>query len=293
VNVLFGEVGRKLAERWVSLLALPGLLFLGAGTAASVLGHRHALDIGFLSRRITTWSASRSLQSIGGATLVLATALLGSVAIGLACTALGTVVERLWTSPARHPPVSWLAERRRRRSCAAKEAADGATSKADLAGAIEAADRICLIEAERPTWIGDRLRVSHVRVRRTYGLDLNALWPRMWLIVPAETRGELEAARGALAAAARLNAWALLYLLLGAWWWPAVLVAVVLWIAAVVKGRFAAANLADLVEAAVDLYVGEIVDRVRPGLAGASPDRKALDSLLCKSRWDPGSPMAD
>ncbi|HEU5024101.1 MAG TPA: hypothetical protein VFV01_04190 [Spirillospora sp.] len=292
MNGLLGEIGKKLAERWVSLLALPGLLFLGSAIVAVTLGHSHALDVGMLSERITKWSTAPGKRSFGAAALLLTSVLLGSVMVGVVATALGSAVEMLWTLPGERRPASWLADRRRKRSRDAKEAADTAQSPEQLARAIATADRICLVEANRPTWIGDRLRVPYVRVALTYNLDLDACWPRLWLIVSADTRSELEAGRDSLASAARLGAWAVLYLALGFWWWPAVAVAVVLQTSALIKGRMSAANLADLVEASVDLHVGDIADQLRLDLVNAPGQQRMLNSLLRKSRWDPESPVA-
>ncbi|MER5626420.1 hypothetical protein ABT061_35860 [Streptosporangium sp. NPDC002544] len=38
MNGFLSEIGKKLAERWVTLLALPGLLYL----AAAMVGHTRA-----------------------------------------------------------------------------------------------------------------------------------------------------------------------------------------------------------------------------------------------------------
>ncbi|MFF4567929.1 hypothetical protein [Streptomyces sp. NPDC001435] len=48
-----------------------------------------------------------------------------------------------------------------------------------MADAIATADRICLLEPDRPTWIADRLRVTPVRIEAVYGFDLDAAWPRL------------------------------------------------------------------------------------------------------------------
>ena len=136
--------------------------------------------------------------------------------------------------------------------------------------AMARADRICLVEADRPTWIGDRLRACHVRIDRAYGLDLNAAWPRLWLIVPDTVRTELGAARDAFSSAARLTAWAILYLILGIWWWPAIPIALITGTTAIIKAHLATDNLADLIESTVDLH--------RPGPrrpARREPDRPA------------------
>jgi hypothetical protein len=186
-----GEIGKKLADRWVALLAIPGLLYLGAVIVAAVLGQDHALSYPDLSRKIAAWAASSTLKSAGGTVLIIAAVLAGSVLAGLAAAAGGRFIEMLWTLPGRHAPARWLANWRRDRSRKAKAIADDPDSTpAQVRKAIARADRICLIEADRPTWIGDRLRACHVRIERAYGLDLNAAWPRLWLIVPDTSRTE-------------------------------------------------------------------------------------------------------
>ena len=57
MNAFLGELGRKLAERWVTLLLLPGALYVGVVTAASVLAARKTAPT---SRPTTTAGASRS-----------------------------------------------------------------------------------------------------------------------------------------------------------------------------------------------------------------------------------------
>ncbi|MGW2113190.1 hypothetical protein ACWCPL_42845, partial [Streptomyces sp. NPDC001948] len=48
MNSLLTEVGRKLADRWLSALVLPGALFVAAAMCGWWLGHPHALDTGRL-----------------------------------------------------------------------------------------------------------------------------------------------------------------------------------------------------------------------------------------------------
>ena len=83
------------------------------------------------------------------------------------------------------------------------------------------------------------MRACRVRVSKMYGLDLASAWPRLWLIVPATVRAELGAAYAEFSGAARLTAWAILYLVLSIWWWPAIPIAVITGIAAISKARLA------------------------------------------------------
>ncbi len=291
-----GEIGQKLADRWAALLAVPGLLYLAAVTVAAVLGQTRALSYPDLSRKIAAWAASPALKSAGGTVLIVAAVLAGSVLAGLAAAAGGRFIEILWTLPGKRAPARWLAGWRRDRSQKAKAIADDPVSTpAQVRKAIARADRICLIEADRPTWIGDRLRACRVRIERAYGLDLNAAWPRLWLIVPDTVRTELGTVRDAFSAAARLTAWAILYLVLAIWWWPAVIIALVTGATAIVRAHLATDNLADLIESAMDLHGRDLAAQLDQDLTGpmAPAIGRLLTTRMRKSRWDPGSPLAE
>ena len=291
-----GEIGEKLGERWVAFLAISGFLYLAAVTAAVVLGQDHALDFQSLSRQIIKWAGSAGLKSTGGVVLIAGAVLAGSVVAGLAAAALGRLTERAWTIPGRRRPAKWLTDWRRARSLRAKRIADDpASSQEQVRKAIAQADRICLVDADRPTWLGDRLRASDVRVRRTYGLDLAAAWPRLWLITPDVVRTEISAAREAFTAAARLTGWSVLYLILVIWWWPAAPIALIVGTTGVVKARRAVGDLADLVESAVDLHGRELAAQLGRATTGqlTADVGGELTSLMRKSRWDPNSPLAD
>lgn len=290
------EIGKKLAERWATLLALPGLLYLAVALSAHTLGWAHPFDVELLSRSIARWAATPAFQSVGGTVLIVAAALLGSAGIGLTAAGLGVLVSYLWNLPGRLPPARWLAGSRRRRSARAKKRADDPRSTpAQVRAAIAAADRLCLVEADRPTWVGDRLRATRVRVETAYGLDLDAVWPRLWLLFGDTTRAEILAAREAYTGAARLMGWAALYLLPAGWWWPSLLIGLGVGVAAWVRARSAAGQLADLLEATVDLHARELATRMgHPDTAAplSAAEGQALSALIRKSRWDPDSPLA-
>jgi hypothetical protein len=288
---LLGAIGQRLADRWASLLAVPGLLYVATVTAAVVLGQRNALSYRVASSQIATWLSNPTLKSPGDAVLVLAAVLAGSVSAGLAAAAGGRFMETLWTLPGRHPPARWVANWRRARSRRAKARADDPNATPEqVHRAIRAADRICVIEAACPTWIGDRLRACYVRVEQTYGLDLSTTWPRLWLLIPESTRAELAAARSAFSSAARLTAWAILYLALGLWWWPTIAVAAIIGAAALIKAHEATGNLAELIEATVDLHGRDLVNALDGALTADTGRR--LSTRMRKSRWDPDSPLA-
>lgn len=243
MNTFLSELGKKLAERWVSLLALPGAIFAALAAAGSTLGHRDALDWRRLVRAVEDFTAHYDHRPVSA--VLLSAAFLGAgAAFGLLARWLGTVVEWVWlmSGPA------WLIDRlvRRRRN------------RWKRATAAEARNAIALTRPDRPMWIGDRIQAVGVRVHGQYGLDLQFTWPRLWVLLPDNCRNDLIAARDALTGSSTQSGWGLLYLSLGTQWWPAALTGAVLLLIGRHRGREAAANLADLTEAAVDLHAADL-----------------------------------
>ncbi|MEV5750749.1 hypothetical protein AB0L00_23245 [Actinoallomurus sp. NPDC052308] len=237
-----GELGKKLAERWLSLLVLPGALYLAVFIVARTLGHRHALDVHRLTGRVTAWAKAPSAVTTGGQLVLLAAALAGAAGVGLAAQGLGSAAERLalaadWRTWPR--PLRLLAQRRveRRRArwdaeharyhrlyAEAEQALKQTGTRLDPAdrhAAYQAWTRIGLERPDRPTWSGDRVNAAATRLRRDLNLDLPTVWPNLWLHLPETARTEVTAARAALARATTLAGWAVLYAPLVWWWWPA------------------------------------------------------------------------
>ncbi|MEU8758879.1 hypothetical protein [Streptomyces sp. NPDC048659] len=256
MNTLLSALGKGLAERWLQLLALPGALFTAVAAAASVLGHRHALDWRLLTGAAERLAAGYERRPVSALLLAVALLLAGA-AVGLLARGLGALVERVWLLSGPRWLVGWLVGRRRDRWTAENRAATLGTA-AERAAHAGARNAVALTEPARPTWIGDRLRGVGVRVRGQYGLDFAFAWPRLWLLLPEPCRADLIAAREALTGAAVRGGWGLLYLCLGVRWWPAALAGVALLVYARRLGRDAAGTLADLAESAVDLHAAEL-----------------------------------
>jgi hypothetical protein len=249
MNTFLSELGKKLAERWVSLLVLPGALFTALTAAGSVLGHRDALDWRRLVRATEDFTAHYDHRPVSA--VLLSAAVLGAGAgVGLLARGLGAVVEWVWlmSGPA------WLTGRLVRRRRDRWRSASGA----DPAALAASRNAIALTLPDRPTWIGDRLRAVGVRVHGQYGLDFPFAWSRLWVLLPDNCRNDLIAARDALTGSSTQSGWGLLYLCLGTQWWPAALAGAVLLLMGRRRGREAAANLADLTESAVDLYAADL-----------------------------------
>ncbi|MDI3409234.1 hypothetical protein [Streptomyces cavernicola] len=288
MNPLLTTLGSKLTERWLNLLVLPGALFLAVTAVGTTLGHRHWQDLDRLRATLDELAARPALERPGTAALLAALALLAAAAASLAAQFLGGAVEHHWLRHPRGPLSRALTERRRRHWTARDEKVDAALRQtiadpapdpggphpaphpespsaralARLRSRIEARDRLALRRPSRPTWYGDRMQTTADRVADAYGVDLAALWPRLWLTLPEPAVRQLQSAGDSFSAAARLAAWALGYALLACWWWPAALIAVGCAAVARTRARTALDALAELIEAAVDVHGRELAARV-------------------------------
>ncbi|MFD6329537.1 hypothetical protein ACFWGI_08235 [Streptomyces niveus] len=270
VTAFLEGLGGKLAERWVALLLLPSALLLTVTAVGVTLGHRHWHDVGQLLTQLDRLSAEPALRGTGTLILALAGLLAASAGLGLAATVLGVAVERLWlaTWPRR------LTDRRRRRwenahehfNQALLEAARAERTPQARATAVRARElnarrnRIGLTPPSHPFWLGDRIAAVDTRTWETYRLDLASAWPRLWLTLPEDVRGEISTARANLAAGTRLAAWAVGYLAVGAVWWPSAVVGVVTATTAWHRAGVAGVAFAELAESAVDLYGRQLAE---------------------------------
>ena len=287
MTAFLAELGAKLADKWLTLLVLPGLIYLACAAAADELGQRRALDAGALRGAVNRVAGQPAAGSAGAIIVAAVAVLAAAAAAGLAANGLGRLVERAWTAEGNQWPASLLVRRRQRRWDEAGARVEQATitaGKAERGGqqgpevadrirqlnkAIMRKDAISMTQPRRPMWIGDRILAVDERVHVTYDIDLTSVWPRLWLTMPDTARAELTSATDAYGASARLAAWAVLYVAIAWRWWPALLIAAGLGLTAWVQGRDRTANLADLIEAAVDVYARDLA--VQLGLPADGP----------------------
>lgn len=280
VNPLLLTLGTKLTERWLNLLVLPGALFLGVLAAGTTLGHTHWNDIHRLSASLDALTARPVMDRTGTAAVAVAAILLLSAALSLAAQFLGSAVEGFWLRESRFPLGRRLQRRRHtawQRLDLIRTAAirDLATPPAEIERLTRVRDRIALTPPSRPTWYGDRLAAAALRVHAAYGIDLAAVWPRLWLTLTEPAQRQIESTRTSFAAAARLAAWSLGYLAVAAWWWPAALIAATCATLARSRARASVEALASLVESAVDVHARDLAVLVglqepdSPGLLSA------------------------
>ncbi|WP_367132183.1 MULTISPECIES: hypothetical protein [Streptomyces] len=309
---LLATLSGKLAERWLSLLVLPGALFVSAVAAARMLGHGHALNLALLVRQVKHWTAAVKLAGLPGLAVAMMALLLASAAAGLAAQALGSGCQYIalasrWDSWP--PPWRQLArrcvDRRRRRwereraayarewNAAARRTALAARSDphagtadqvplrrdALLDAAYQRITCISEFEPQRPTWTGDRIHAVTVRLDETYRLDLGIVWPSLWLTLPEVERTEINAAREALTRATTLAGWSLLYLSLTVIWWPGLVIACVAVATAWRRTRDAADTYAQLIQASTQLHAPALACQL-----GISPEGE--ERLTPQAGWE-------
>ncbi|MGH3796256.1 MAG: hypothetical protein ACRDSP_15340 [Pseudonocardiaceae bacterium] len=268
MNDFFGELAKQLAGRWLSLLAIPGVLFLAAGWAGLQLGQHNALDPHQLAGAVRTGAAEIASRPAGTQILAAVGVLLAAVIVGLIVQALVGPVRTfclgVWPGPLRR--LGRLLTSRRRHHWKDLHSERAALEKVhpqpdrtteqqrridDLTGRT---NKIAMAEPARPTWMGDRIHaLSDVAIHR-HGLDMAFGWPRLWLVLPDSARAEINSTQGGLATDLFTVAWALPYLALGALWWPAAAIGVVIGLVGWSRARSRITVLTELAESALDVH---------------------------------------
>jgi hypothetical protein len=282
VNAFLAELGRKLADRWLDLLVLPGLLWFAALVAATRLGQGHPFDAVRLREWLDWEAAQPGSHSLAAVLAAVLGVLAAAAAAGLAASGLGGLLQRLWVLPGWRWPLSRVVSARQRRW---QRRWDKATATLKKAIAVEAnpdAHRQELSKAarqlraaeqqrralgkswpERPTRIADLFYSTAARLNIAYGLeDLDLVWPRLWSVLPETMRTDLATAQDAYTAAARLTAWGLLYAVLAIAWWPAFVIGAAVAVTGWLQGCSAANVLADLIDTATDLHTGDLAAKL-------------------------------
>lgn len=254
------ELAKKLAERWVALLVVPGALFLLAAAAGAWLGQTDALNLARLRHGADQLVTAMSGRQVGMQAVFLVLVLLGAGTVGLAVQALAGVTRLLWLGHWPEPLARWRVAARRRRwhDLVRRRRAEPPERQEEVDLLAAQANRIALAEPGRPTWMGDRVHaVERVSLAR-FGLDLTFGWPRLWLVLPETARAEITAAEAGFAAAVATGTWSMPYLALAVVWWPAAVVGAMFGATGWWRARAAIGDLTALSEAAVDLHGGTL-----------------------------------
>ncbi|MER5225800.1 hypothetical protein [Streptomyces flaveus] len=263
----FQQLAKTLADRWISLLVLPGAFFLGAVWLSVSLGHADAWNVALLNRQAENAATTVADLPTGAQALLVVAVLAAAAGVGFVVQALAGATRRVWLGQWPRPlgPVTAARTARRRarwhrlvEERRALERASPGTRTREQQDEIDAVahriTRLAMAEPGRPTWMGDRIHAVESVAYHRYGLDLAYGWSRLWLVLPDPARTELTAAHSAFAAAVATGTWAVPYLLLTMVWWPAVLVAVGIGLTGWARARAAVADFTTLTEAVLDLY---------------------------------------
>ncbi|HEV2377468.1 MAG TPA: hypothetical protein VGS19_35545 [Streptosporangiaceae bacterium] len=293
MSAFFSELGKRVAEKWLALAVLPGLLFLSAVITALSLGHTHALDLAMLTSRAKAFAVQFNGLGPTMAVLLVAGAMLAATACGLAAQALATLIQHSWFSTWTWfaPLGDRLLAKRRGRWNDITDAIDDAVRAGDpkdrYTALAAARTRIAVSEPVLPSRIGDRLNAVDARVYAEYELDLVAAWPHLWLITPDTTRGELRTAAIRFSGTALQMSWGVLYTVLGLVWWPALFAGAVTLLTTWHRARDSAETYACLIEATVDLYGIELARSLGLAEEGGrftADHGKAITNLVRKGR---------
>lgn len=121
--------------------------------------------------------------------------------------------------------------------------------------------RIWLLERNHQpvTAIGRRLRGLDERIQAEYhGLRIGLVWPRLWLLLAESQRSPVQNTLSGIVQAALVTGWGLLYLVLGVFWWPGLLIGAMHLGIAWTSARTQVGAYATLVESITDISQPEL-----------------------------------
>lgn len=267
---LLAELGKTLAEKWLSFLVLPGVLFVATVLTCwqlSIHGWDTAAERDALLASVDRWVTNASTSSGRVALLVIGVLLLSS-GVGFAAQALGAVSRRVWLAEAPFKVMFGFATRIRRRywRWLQRKSQCAETAEAKRQIYVERRNRLALAEPTEPTWMSDRMAGVASRVRNEYGLDLAHAWPRLWLSLDETAREDTEIVTSAFDRASVLAGWGLLYASASAifatrcwWWWPLALIGTSTYVVGWFRGRLSIGTLATSVEAIIDVHGAQLI----------------------------------
>ncbi|WP_369260513.1 hypothetical protein [Streptomyces sp. R35] len=237
---LLVELQKRIPDGWFLRRLLPAVLFVVVATVGGgQLGQRHWDDLGLARERIAgalRWSGGMSGDGVASLVLVAVAAVGAAFAVPFAGGAIGGLASGAWPwwlMPLGRRLTAW-----RVRRWAPPEEIGRQSVRARAAGRQLRADRLDArrtrtgpAEPGSPTWSGDRFRATEAHVRGETGTEVASEWTGLLLALPDAPRAALSEARDAYDAACEALAWSLAFTVLGAWWWPAALLGVVVGLA--------------------------------------------------------------
>ncbi|WP_406361498.1 hypothetical protein [Streptomyces sp. NBC_01579] len=284
---ILSDLGKRIADRWFTFLILPGVPFAATVIVAWAMtpsGAAHALDLDILVRRLDTLGATaQTIKGIVSGCLLVA----GVAVVAVLVRELSLIVNRLWLGRAAILCRLMRPGIRRRRRLALDTARRGGYALPER------------YLPRRATWIGDRFALVDERVAAQYGVSLARVWPRLWQLRDDRTPKVVSAAWDDYAAATVRVAWALPYLVISLFWWPAASLGLALMLLGWSQGRRGADDFCVSCEAAIDVQLrrlAHIVGVPLPHQRVTTAEGRQIDGILAKGAYlprpDEGAPPA-
>ncbi|WP_406503029.1 hypothetical protein [Streptomyces sp. NBC_01602] len=284
---ILSDLGKRIADRWFTFLILPGVPFAATVIVAWAMtpsGAAHALDLDILVRRLDTLGATaQTIKGIVSGCLLVA----GVAVVAVLVRELSLIVNRLWLGRAAILCRLMRPGIRRRRRLALDTARRGGYALPER------------YLPHRATWIGDRFALVDERVAAQYGVSLARVWPRLWQLRDDRTPKVVSAAWDDYAAATVRVAWALPYLVISLFWWPAAPLGLALMLLGWSQGRRGADDFCVSCEAAIDVQLrrlAHIVGVPLPHQRVTTAEGRQIDGILAKGAYlprpDEGAPPA-
>ncbi|MET7551217.1 hypothetical protein OG894_01760 [Streptomyces sp. NBC_01724] len=284
---ILSDLGKRIADRWFAFLILPGVPFAATVIVAWAMtpsGAAHALDLDILVRRLDTLGATaQTIKGIVSGCLLVA----GVAVVAVLVRELSLIVNRLWLGRAAILCRLMRPGIRRRRRLALDTARRGGYALPER------------YLPHRATWIGDRFALVDERVAAQYGVSLARVWPRLWQLRDDRTPKVVSAAWDDYAAATVRVAWALPYLVISLFWWPAAPLGLALVLLGWSQGRRGADDFCVSCEAAIDVQLrrlAHIVGVPLPHKRVTTAEGRQIDGILAKGAYlprpDEGAPPA-
>lgn len=285
-------IGSGLSERWLQYLLGPAFLFWGGGLLIYVYSQ---VCGGFYTA--WDWISSRDAPTqlaallIGVFVLFLSSKLMEQLRFSFL-----RLLEGYWAWPLRYlaPLFTRLLntsiDRDRKQWDALMDKKDeGALTQSEARelARLEARGHYVPVRAEdrMPTRLGNILRSAEKAPDHRYGIDAVIAWPRLWLLLPKDTRDMLSASRANLDTLVELWAWGLFFLAWAFLWPWAALIALAWMLIAYLLTLRAARTFADLLVSAFDLHRWLLYEAVHwdaPATSGEDEVKigKSLTELL-------------
>ncbi|WP_328872702.1 hypothetical protein OHT76_22795 [Streptomyces sp. NBC_00287] len=254
---LLAELQKRIPDGWFLRRLLPAALFVVVAlVGGGELGHSHWNDVALARTRIADalrMSGGLTADGIASLVLVAVPVVAAAFAVPYVAAGIGALASGAWPwwlMPLGRRVTAWRVGRwvppdlLARRSVRAR--ADGRELRADRLDARASRAR-STGRPDSPTWCGDRFRRTEAQC------DVVSGWTALLLGAEEAPRAALAEARDAYDAACEALSWSAAFTLLGAWWWPAAPVGILLGLASWRSLRTSVEGLCRTTEAAFTL----------------------------------------